>query len=446
MKNDEKIDIQLEETVTEDMTALEKANEYYATAHRYLKIAQYMKKFEDHDKYFHRGIRYMKKCLPHLDVKEELRSLRFKLFRERAKGRIALYEQASTILSSAKSSVDYNAAYDLFQRIYRHEQTHSIPENFLTPALCDRLHQCSDSGEKMLYCEQQAAKKDAEAKKKSRLISGVLLLCLIAIVIFSRTSAFHQLIGSLSSLLGYNNFAAAQYESAYEKNGSEQTFQQSLSYRYQAAQDAAEEGNTHLAFKLYSSLAQDDYKDSIEKIYQLEMQQLADCEIGDSVSFGSFGNMKWHVLDKKDGKVFLLKKYALAEKPLQPFHETDAAVTWETCSLRQWLNSDYLQDKFSPQEQAAISDTLVTADDNQKYHTDGGNDTTDKLYILSSSEYEEYRSQLGKTESSLWLRTPGNAPNTASFVNRYTTIMDYGYEVSSNHISVKPIMWVNILN
>lgn len=444
MKNDEKIDIQLEETVTEDMSALEKAKEYYATAHRYLKISQYMKKFEDHDKYLHRGIRYMKKCLPHLNVQKELRSLRFKLFRERAEGRIALYEQATAILNSAKSSVDYNAAYDLFNRIYRHEQTHSIPENFLTPELSEKLRECSDSEEKMLYCEQQAAKKDTEAKKKNRVVSGIILLMLIALIVFSRTSAFHQCIGSVASLLGYNNFASGQYLSAYEQSGKESLLDQSLKCRYKAAQSAFDNGEISSAFSLYSDLAENNYKDSAEKLYQLEMQQLKDCEIDDRVFFGSYGQIKWHVLDKKDGKVFLLKSYALSEKPLQPFNETDDAVTWETCSLRQWLNSDYLNEKFSLQEQEAIADTTVTADSNPKYHTDGGKDTTDKIYLLSISEYEKYRSQLGKTESSLWLRTPGNSQNTASFVNRYTTIMDYGYEVSSNHISVKPVMWVNI--
>ena len=117
---------------------------------------------------------------------------------------------------------------------------------------------------------------------------------------------------------------------------------------------------------------------------------------GDDYTFGKYyqnemdngeEDIDWIVLDKKDGKVLLLSKYALDCKP---YNEGAAEATWETCSLREWLNDDFLKTAFSAKERSRIVSTSLENKPNSEYGNDGGNDTEDKVFILGEEEYDKY--------------------------------------------------------
>lgn len=108
--------------------------------------------------------------------------------------------------------------------------------------------------------------------------------------------------------------------------------------------------------------------------------------------------IKWRVLSVDGDDVFLL-----ADKNLdcQRYNNTYTDVTWETCTIRSWLNGygassniceedytsdNFLDNAFSLREQAAIKNTVVVNADNPEYGTEGGNDTVDKVYLLSIDE------------------------------------------------------------
>ncbi len=122
-------------------------------------------------------------------------------------------------------------------------------------------------------------------------------------------------------------------------------------------------------------------------------------ETGDYVTFGSYEQdndidngpepIEWLVLDKKDdGSLFLISKYAL---DVRAFDSRQMAVTtWENCEVRQWLNNDFLECAFSDEEQQFIMTTKVVAHRNAKYDGDAGNDTEDKVFLLSTQEAEQY--------------------------------------------------------
>ena len=95
----------------------------------------------------------------------------------------------------------------------------------------------------------------------------------------------------------------------------------------------------------------------------------------------------WRVLDVEDDKVLLLSEYVLDK---QHYHNTDEAVTWETSSLRLWLNSTFYTEAFSVAERERVLETVVTTPDNPQYSTDGGEDTNDFVFVLSLDEVEEY--------------------------------------------------------
>ena len=118
--------------------------------------------------------------------------------------------------------------------------------------------------------------------------------------------------------------------------------------------------------------------------------------VGAHVTFGTYPQtetgedrtpIEWMVMevDEENHKAFLLSFRGLDSKR---YHREYTNVTWETCSLRAWLNDEFLNTAFTPEEQAAILTTEVKNDSKQCYGwtTSGGKDTQDKIFLLSYAE------------------------------------------------------------
>ena len=115
----------------------------------------------------------------------------------------------------------------------------------------------------------------------------------------------------------------------------------------------------------------------------------------------NIGPIKWRVLENADGQLFLLSDQNL---DVFQYHTDWEEITWERSTMRSWLNgygasenaggdsgTDYTSDNFigtafSEKEQKAIAETTVVNDDNPNHNTDGGNNTTDKIFLLSIAE------------------------------------------------------------
>ena len=78
----------------------------------------------------------------------------------------------------------------------------------------------------------------------------------------------------------------------------------------------------------------------------------------DSVSFGTYMDhpIEWIVLDRQDDRLLLLCKRALETLP---YHDTEDPVTWESCSLRAWLNGAFLTSAFTTEDASRILLTEV---------------------------------------------------------------------------------------
>ncbi len=170
---------------------------------------------------------------------------------------------------------------------------------------------------------------------------------------------------------------------------------------------------------------------------------LQSAETGDVVSFGPF---TWHVLENDGKEVRLLLEHAEKQADLRgrPYHDTLENVTWETCSLREWLNGGFLTDHFTEEEQARILEKTTVTEDNRTYGTEGGEDTTDAVRLLSPSEAEACPEILAKIKMNFWLLCPGNAPDAAMFVSPRHTLMDYGYAVDCTDFYVCPVISVKL--
>lgn len=90
--------------------------------------------------------------------------------------------------------------------------------------------------------------------------------------------------------------------------------------------------------------------------------------------------IKWRVLSVDGDDAFLLADRNL---DCQPYSDKDGDVTWETSTLRTWLNDTFLNNAFSASEQTAIKSTQLKTAIIRDDGTEGETDTTDQVYLLS---------------------------------------------------------------
>lgn len=108
--------------------------------------------------------------------------------------------------------------------------------------------------------------------------------------------------------------------------------------------------------------------------------------------------VKWRVLSVNGTEVFLLADKVLDNKQ---YHTKYEPVTWEGSTIRSWFNGyaasaniqnmDYTQNNFintafGLSGQQIIKETFVENKNNLNYGTDGGNNTKDKIFLLSELE------------------------------------------------------------
>lgn len=112
---------------------------------------------------------------------------------------------------------------------------------------------------------------------------------------------------------------------------------------------------------------------------------------GDIITFGRYPTkpIEWIVLETDGKTATLISKYGL---DAIPYHETDTDVTWETCSLRQWLNEDFLDKAFREAEKSRLVEMAVKAEPipDEEYAADPGNDTRDRVFLLNYQETERW--------------------------------------------------------
>lgn len=207
-----------------------------------------------------------------------------------------------------------------------------------------------------------------------------------------------------------------------------------------------------------------------------------DYAIGSYVTFGTYPQtaegsdetpIEWLVLDCDGDKALLLSRYAL---DVQLYNEENTDITWENCTLRTWLNDDFINRAFSVEEQSAIVMTNIDNSSSQGYsewNTSGGNDTQDRVFLLSYAEANRYLgvtwddanntqsrvaptayaeaqgAYIGSTQTAdgeavgfWWLRSPGSIQVAASSVDYDGSLVDF--YVDYDESCVRPALWVSL--
>jgi len=187
--------------------------------------------------------------------------------------------------------------------------------------------------------------------------------------------------------------------------------------------------------------------------------ELVKKNIGDAPIFGSYYQsgsgkepIEWIILKKEGSKALLISKFSL---DCRLYHTERISTNWENSDLRKWLNNEFLKEAFTDAEQQNIENT--------KNNTDGII-TTDKIFLLNSHEAILYFASddtrkcaptayavshgACKTDNrcAWWLRSAGRMRGIAAYVNRGGSACEYGCDVSTKKVGVRPAMWVDISN
>lgn len=183
---------------------------------------------------------------------------------------------------------------------------------------------------------------------------------------------------------------------------------------------------------------------------------------GDIVKFGRFDgeSMEWIVLDSDNDSVLVISKEGLE---LRQYHEKvmTRSVTWEKSTIRKYLNFEFINNHFELTEQARIMEKDVLNEDNHKYGTRGGENTRDKIFLLSIDEARKLfandesrncrcsryiNSQYSDTLNlcDWWLRSPGDGKREVAYVNKEGYIEIFGCYAQCSVIAIRPALWLRI--
>ena len=208
-------------------------------------------------------------------------------------------------------------------------------------------------------------------------------------------------------------------------------------------------------------------KSSTEKADKPIASEKLSLKNGDLITFGKYKqnsdlptDIEWQVLSVRDKKALVISKYGLDNKPINTEHIDS---TWETCSLRKWLNNEFLSEAFSDEEKALIPKVTVSEEKVPESKTVPGNPTEDRIFVLSVTEAEKYfKSNVSrkctptdhavsngtrKNSSGLccwWLRSPGAYQHHGTRALFTGEINTYGCFVNDTEHAVRPAMWISL--
>ena len=227
------------------------------------------------------------------------------------------------------------------------------------------------------------------------------------------------------------------------------------------------------AFQMFSASTDKGSKNHTDRTTSAEniTDTAISAEVGEYITFGTYEQdndtsndkepIEWLVLDAQEDKALVISKYAL---DCQLYNTDMVDITWEECSLRAWLNNEFLSEAFSDLEVEKIISSTVSADKSVQFSTNSGNPTVDKIFLLSITETERYfdseeercctATEYAKAQGSWdgspngncwwWMRSPALYQNRAAYINHDGKISEEGDYVNYGDNAVRPAMWIEI--
>ena len=199
--------------------------------------------------------------------------------------------------------------------------------------------------------------------------------------------------------------------------------------------------------------------------------------VGDTIHFGSYPyeadgekkKLEWRILGVEKDRILIITQDLIE---CAPYNKDYKAVTWESCTLRKWMNGEFMDVAFDEKEKSRIVSVINSNPDNKIYETKGGRKTEDRVFALSIDEVrryikndsdrmaaptpyveEKYKDEVfisgpykvkGRGTGWWWLRSPGIHSRFAADVHNVGGIGEGGHSVDITGGSVRPALWLNL--
>lgn len=411
--------------------------EFYDRAQKYLNGAFCAVPFQEKANYYRRASEMYAGAGDHLDsaeLAEKYAAIAEQVMKE---GYEKAYAAAVELKSKAVSADDWFAAARAFERIPGYLDSDQLAEQ----------------------CERRLQKLNS-----IRLPVIVAVLVLTAALIFGlvqyvKTDSFQFAAAKVAYTLGLDSVASDILKNLEEHEGGERLMAE---VRYSNALDQMKNGRYSSAVKLleacdgyedseellreccyhagkeslqtgedqkahsYLSKA-GGYEDADEYLLKADQRLVQAAKPGDEVPFGGG---QFILLDEEEGRYLLLSRKLYGKTQGVTYNENREEVEWKDCTMREVLNSSYLTEHFNQLEQEVICPTTLEEG------------LSDRVFLLSKAEYQQYESVMGKKDALWWLRDRGEQPDSAMFVSDDGIIMEAGYPVDSPAIQGRPAFWV----
>lgn len=379
------------------------------------------------------------------------------------------------ILAKGKSEMigsdisNYESAIELFKTIPGWKDAdeeitvcQQLIEKLKAKAEAERLEQ-----ERKTELARKAAEQRAKRIKKIAVITTPIACAVIVFIII--------LTNVIIPNIKYNKATALMDDGKYAKAFSlfktidtlKDSKDKAMECQYQNALLLLDQGNELEAYEAFESLSAQNYKDSREQAkahrFQWEQAKFKTVKPGEYVRFGVYEQdndtatgkelIEWLVLKVDDGKALVVSKYGLDCKE---YNEKFVPVDWEACTLRAWLNGDFINTAFSAEEKAMISTVTVPAIKERGETAKIGNDTQDQVFLLHYSELDgdinfksceptKYAAAngafVGGSGKCRWWLRESAITALVDAVNQ-----DYIDSVAANNtkVCVRPAMWIDL--
>ena len=189
--------------------------------------------------------------------------------------------------------------------------------------------------------------------------------------------------------------------------------------------------------------------------------------IGDKLKFGSYPQtsagdaeqLVWRVLEVRDGKALIITDQLIDYKR---FNDNLTEVTWENCTLRKWLNGDFMAKAFGSLRPERVVPVTNRNQSTQSHDYANDNPTRDQVFVLSADEAKRY---FGSAENMIayttdyahkqkfdyddrsddwWLRTSGVNNRNAVCVSHSGGVKKTGCDVNYYNVAVRPALWLKL--
>ena len=413
----------------------------------------------------------------------------------------AIYASAKEEMAGSYTTVRFEKALKQFERISGWKDADA--QILLCQKKIEEIkaNQEAKRLEEQRMAEEQRIAAEKAAKKRKKIIAITIpsvCVCIAFVILLTQVIIPRQKYNKAMSLIDDGNYDAAyemleetgnneaiaankydramelidagEYDSAYElleEIGDNETIAAS---KYDWAMERIEAQDYETAYILLDGL---NYKDSEEKRESIKPQYyeilLSRANVGDAVFFGYYEqdndisdgreDIEWIVLAKEENRLLVISRYAL---DCQVYNIEYSYTTWESCTLRKWLNNDFFCAAFpNNEERKRIVEVTVPTDGNPRYdHVDSGNDVQDKIFLLSIAEANKYdTARVCKPtayavacnvhtgvygNSRWWLRSPGRTQGYAAYVDSDGEISYKGLYVDYRSFAVRPAMWIEL--